>query len=208
MLKKFFPNSINFFELFEKHAYYAVESAVTFKKIAEMGTFDLNLYSKIRSLEHQGDEITHLILHQLNKTFITPFDREDIYNLAKELDDVIDMFNTITNQLRVYKINQVNPLLVEFASVIEESVRSVQGAINCLRDTKHQEFIMKYCVEINRLENVGDGMRDKALAELFEKEKDPIMIIKWKEIYTDAETILDICEDVAHIIETILVKQT
>jgi predicted phosphate transport protein (TIGR00153 family) len=165
------------------------------------------LYNKIQSLEHQGDEITHTIINQLNKTFITPFDREDIYNLTKELDDVIDMLNTITNRIRVYKITVVNPTLVEFSTVILDSVKAVQSAIKCMRNVKQHESIMCSCVEINRLENVGDTMRDRALGSLFDNEKDPITIIKWKEIYTDAETILDICEDVAHIIETILVKQ-
>lgn len=207
MLRKFLPNTFDFFELFEKQAGYAVEAASTFKTIAQTGTLTENLYNKIQSLEHQGDEITHTIINQLNKTFITPFDREDIYNLAKELDDVIDMFNTLTNRIRVYKISGVNPILVEFASVIYDSVKTVQSAIACLRNVKQHDSIMYSCVEINRLENVGDTMRDKSLGELFDKEKDPIAIIKWKEIFTDAETILDICEDVAHIIETILVKQ-
>jgi len=207
MLRKFLPNDFDFFELFEKQVGYAVEAAETFKKIAETGTLNENLYNKIQSLEHQGDEITHTIINQLNKTFITPFDREDIYNLAKELDDVIDMLNTITNRIRVYKITVVNPTLVEFSSVILDSVKAVQSAIKCMRNVKQHESIMCSCVEINRLENVGDTMRDRALGSLFENEKDPITIIKWKEIYTDAETILDICEDVAHIIETILVKQ-
>lgn len=207
MLRKFIPNSIDFFELFEKQVGYAVEASATFKTIAETGILNENLYNKIQSLEHQGDEITHTIINELNKTFITPFDREDIYNLAKELDDVIDMFNTITNRIRVYKISGVNPLLVEFAAVIQDSVKAVQSAIVCLRNVKQHDSITSCCVEINRLENVGDTMRDKALGSLFDNEKDPITIIKWKEIYTDAETILDICEDVAHIIETILVKQ-
>ncbi|MCM8759160.1 MAG: DUF47 family protein [Candidatus Omnitrophica bacterium] len=207
MLRKFLPNNFDFFELFEKQVGYAVDAASTFRTIAETGILTENLYNKIQSLEHQGDEITHTIINELNKTFITPFDREDIYNLAKELDDVIDMFNTITNRMRVYKISGVNPILVEFASVIQDSVKTVQSAIVCLRNVKQHGSIMDSCVEINRLENVGDTMRDKALGELFDKEKDPIAIIKWKEIYTDAETILDICEDVAHIIETILVKQ-
>jgi len=207
VLRKFLPNNFDFFELFEKQVAYAVEAAATFRIIAENGSLNENLYNKIQSLEHQGDEITHTIINQLNKTFITPFDREDIYNLAKELDDVIDMFNTITNRIRVYKISGVNPVLVEFASVIQDSVKAVQGAINCMRNAKQHNSIMCSCVEINRLENVGDTMRDRALGALFDNEKDPIAIIKWKEIYTDAETILDICEDVAHIIETILVKQ-
>jgi len=207
LLRKFLPNDFDFFELFEKQVGYAVEAAATFNTIAETGVLTENLYNKIQSLEHQGDEITHTIISELNKTFITPFDREDIYNLAKELDDVIDMFNTITNRIRVYRISGVNPLLVEFASVIRDSVNAVQNAIGCLRNVRQHDSIMGSCVEINRLENVGDTMRDKALGVLFDTEKDPITIIKWKEIYTDAETILDICEDVAHIIETILVKQ-
>lgn len=206
-MRKFLPNNFDFFGLFEKQAGYALNAASTFRTIAETGILTENFYNMIQSLEHQGDEITHTIINELNKTFITPFDREDIYNLAKELDDVIDMFNTITNRIKVYKISGVNPLLVEFASVIQDSVKEVQSAIICLRNVKQHDSIMCSCVEINRLENVGDTMRDKALGTLFENEKDPIEIIKWKEIYTDAETILDICEDVAHIIETILVKQ-
>ncbi len=207
MLRKFLPNNFDFFELFEKQAEYALEAATCFKTIAETGVLTENLYNKIQSIEHQADEVTHRIIYELDRTFITPFDREDIYNLAKELDDVIDMLNTITSRFRVYKIAEINPVLVEFASVILDSVKTLREAIFCLRNVKKHDKIMDCCVEINRLENVGDTMRDKAIGSLFENKKDPIDIIKWKEIYTDAETILDICEDVAHIIETILVKQ-
>lgn len=203
----FLPKEFNFFDLFEKQADYAVDAAKCFKELVTKNSSDETALKKMHEIEHLGDDTAHEILDRLNKTFITPFDREDIHTLAKELDDVIDMLYTIANRLRVYKITDVDKNLVEFASVIEESVRAVACAIKGLRNMKHIKFVMRSCVEINRLENVGDTMRDSMLAELFEKSKDPIAVIKWKEIYQDAETVLDICEDVAHIVESIIVKQ-
>ncbi|MDD5518891.1 MAG: DUF47 family protein [Candidatus Omnitrophica bacterium] len=207
MLSKFFPRGTDFFELFEKQAGYAVDAAVYFKKLVSDGVIEQKEIEKISSIEHQGDEATHDIFNQLNKTFITPFDREDIHDLAKELDDIIDMINTIVSRLEVYKITRIDKNLIEFASVIEDSVRAVDCAVKGMRNMKNYKSISEACVEVNRLENVGDEMRDKVLAELFETEKDPIKVIKWKEIYQDAETVLDICEDVAHVVDSIIVKQ-
>ena len=207
MIFKFLPKEFNFFDLFEKQVKYAVEAASYFKELVSKGSIDEKALDKMHELEHAGDDITHEILERLNKTFITPFDREDIHALAKELDDIVDMLYTIVNRLRVYKIERADKNLIEFASVIYDSVRAVACAVNALRDTKKSKSISEYCVEINRLENVGDSMRDSMLAYLFETEKDPIALIKWKEIYQDAETVLDICEDVAHIVQNILVKQ-
>lgn len=207
MIFKFLPREFNFFDLFEKQVGHAVDAANFLKEIVLKGLVDEASLEKMRTIEHQGDEVAHTIIEQLNKTFITPFDREDIYALAKELDDVIDMINTIVRRLMVYRITGVNRNLVEFASVIEESVRGVACTIQGMRNMKYSKSVFESCVEINRLENVGDSMRDKVLGELFETEKDPIAVIKWKEIYQDAETVLDICEDVAHVVESILVKQ-
>lgn len=206
-LSRLFPKEFNIFDLYEKQIGYAVEAAVYFKKRVTEGTVNAEVLDKIHNLEHQGDEAAHEIIEQLNKTFITPFDREDIHTLAKEIDDIVDMINTITSKLLVYKLTGVNKNLIEFAGMIEGSVIGVASAIKCLRDTKDFKACKEACVEVNRFENLGDSMRDKVLEELFEKEKDPIAVIKWKEIYTDAETILDICEDVAHVVENILVKQ-
>jgi len=201
------PKEFDFFDLFEKQVDYAVKAAVYFKELTLKGSVDEDAIAKIGNIEHQGDEATHDIINQLNKTFITPFDREDIHDLAKELDDIIDMINTIVSRLRVYKITRIDKNLIEFASVIEESVRAVACTVKGMHNMKNSKSISESCVEINRLENVGDSMRDKVLAELFEKEKDPIAVIKWKEIYQDAETVLDICEDVAHVVSSIMVKQ-
>jgi len=207
MIFKFLPNEFNFFDMFEKQIGYAVDAAKFFKEITARGSVDEASLSKIQNIEHQGDEVCHTIIEQLNKTFITPFDREDIHVLTKQIDDITDMINTIMSRLNVYKITGVNKRLVEFAAVIEESVLAVACAVKGMRHMKNFKTIQESCVEINRLENVGDTMRDKVLAELFEREKDPIAVIKWKEIYQDAETVLDICEDVAHVVESILVKQ-
>jgi predicted phosphate transport protein (TIGR00153 family) len=207
MFFKFLPKDFDFFSLFEKQAEYAVEAATYLKAVVSKGALDEGRLKKMHAIEHQGDEVAHAIIAQLNKTFITPFEREDIHALTMQLDDVIDMIYTIANRLRVYKISKVNKNLIEFASVIEESVRGIASAIKGLRNVKNTKPVLESCIEINRLENVGDLMRDKAVEELFETEKDPLMVIKWKDIYQDAETVLDICEDVAHVIESILVKQ-
>lgn len=207
MLLKFLPKEFNFVDLFEKQVEYAINAASYFKEVISKGAMDEIALQKINDIEHQGDEAAHSIIENLNKTFITPFDREDIHTLAKQLDDITDMINTIANRLLVYKITRVDKNLIEFAVVIEQSVRAVACAVKGLHNMKHSKVVSDCCVEVNRLENVGDAMRDKVLGELFEKEKDPIAVIKWKEIYQDAETVLDICEDVAHVVESILVKQ-
>lgn len=207
MFRKFFPTETNFFDLLERQVNCSVDAARYFKSVISAGRFDQDTLQKIRDIEHQGDDIAHTIIDQLNKTFITPFDREDIYALAKELDDVVDMINTILSRMVVYKMHGVNNNLIRFAAMIDDSVTALASAVNGLRNTKNHQSIVDACVEINRLENEGDSMRDKVLAELFENEKNPIEVIKLKEIYEDAETLLDICEDIAHVVESIMVKQ-
>jgi len=201
------PKTFNFFDLLEKQAGFSVEAARFFKEqVSNDGINEVTL-QKMRDIEHSADDVAHEIIHRLNTTFITPFDREDILSLTKEVDDIADMINTILSRMVIYKLKGGDRSLIEFSLVIEESVRAVNSAIKGLRNTKNSALIQEACVEINRLENVGDSMRDMVLAELFERAKDPIAVIKWKEIYQDAETVLDICEDVAHIVDSIMVKQ-
>jgi uncharacterized protein len=207
MIRKFIPRGFYFFDLFDRQAGFAVDAARYFQEVIRSGEINAGVLQKIRDIEHQGDDVAHEIIDQLNKTFITPFDREDIYALAKELDDVVDMINTILGRMVVYKLSGVNPNLFKFTVMIDDSVNALALAIKGLRNIKNPKPVFDACVEINRLENEGDTMRDIVLAELFEKEKDPIAVIKLKEIYQDAETLLDICEDVAHVVESMLVKQ-
>ncbi|HTY45766.1 MAG TPA: DUF47 family protein [Patescibacteria group bacterium] len=207
MLFRFLPKEFSFFDLFDKQVDYAVDASNYFKDLVSKGSVNDASLEKIKDIEHQGDDVAHDIFDNLNKTFITPFDREDIHALAKELDNIIDMVNTITSRLKIYKLSPNDKNLVEFAAVISDSVGAVACAVKGLRHSKNPKAIQESCVEINRLENVGDSMRDAIFAELFEKTKDPVAIIKWKEIYQDAETLLDICEDVTHVVGAILLKQ-
>jgi uncharacterized protein len=207
ILNLLFPNEFDFFTLFEQQVDYAIQTSLKFKHIAATpGLIEESAYQAVLHFERQGDDATHAIIDQLNKSFITPFDREDIYALTKELDDITDMINTMVGRIKVYKIMGGDKHLMEFSRVIEESVVAVAKAVKGLRHKNGRKAVLDACVEVNRLENVGDAMRDAVLLELFETQS-AVEIIKWKEIYQDAETVLDICEDVANVVETILVKQ-
>jgi len=206
MFFNFLPKEYSFFDLLEKQTFFATEAAKALKAVVANGAVSEEGLKKLQDIEHEGDEVTHTILEQLDKTFITPIDREDIHALAKEIDDIIDMTCTIVSRMKVYKITRKDKYLIEFADIIEESINGVVCAIKGMRNMKNVKTIYMACVEVNRLENVGDKKRDQALSDLFENEKDAIEIIKWKEIYQEAETILDICEDVTNVVESILVK--
>jgi uncharacterized protein len=141
----------------------------------------------------------------LNKTFITPIDREDIFALISRVDDILDYIDGLANRLVLYKVTP-NMQLRGLVKILSLSVNEVAAAIEGLRKHKDPEDILKRCVEINRLENEADDALRAAIAELFDNEKDAIVIIKWKEIYEFLETATDKCEDVANVIESIIVK--
>ncbi len=202
-----FPHEVNFFDLFEKQSACLLDAAAALKSAVAKGTVDIDALQRVHQIEEEADKASFAVISQLNKSFITPFDREDIHALTKALDDVVDMMNTIANRMSVYKINEVRQNLIAFALVIEESVRALNEAVRKMRDMKHYQLVMNACIEVSRLENISDSMRDTALAGLFETEKDPIIVIKWKELYEDAEMVLDICEDAAHVVESIMLKQ-
>ncbi len=206
-LSFFLPKEYQFFDLFDKQAGFAVEAANLFKELASGGKFDDDSANRMHDIEHSCDDVTHDIINKLNRTFITPFDREDIHALAHELDTVIDLINTTTSRMRLFKLSKVNKKLIQFSDLIEQSVGALAKAVKSLRDAKRHHEVNQYCIEINRLENLGDQLRDESIGDLFANSKDPIHIIKWKEIFTEAETVLDACEDVANIVESILVKQ-
>jgi len=201
------PRETKFFDLFDQQAANAVEASAHFKRLAQSGKFDEEGVQRMRDIEHEGDTLTHELIDTLNRTFVTPFDREDIHALACELDDITDMLQAITTRMKLYKLAEPNQELQQFAEVIEQSVRAVAKAVGGLREIKRPRRILDYCIEVNRLENVGDQLREAAIGKLFAEPKDPLFVIKWKEIYEVAETTLDKCEDVVNIVEAILVKQ-
>jgi uncharacterized protein len=147
------------------------------------------------------------MMDKLNRSFITPFDREDIHLLAKETDDIIDLIHAATNRMHLFKLPKTTEELGQMADVLLQGAEALKKALNGLRDLGRPRRILDYCIEINRLENQGDRLLELALTKLFDRKPDPIEVIKWKEIYEIVETAIDKCEDVANTIESIVVKQ-
>ncbi|MFA6584202.1 MAG: DUF47 family protein [Elusimicrobiaceae bacterium] len=202
------PKETKFFDLLDQQAQNAANVAKYFREIAETGRFDEETVKKMNDMESEGDTLSHEITDMLNRTFITPIDREDIHLLTNEVDDIVDFINSITSRMKLYKLPQANDEVKQFAKVIEEATAMLAKAVNGMRDFKRSRRLLDYCIDINRLENVGDQLRDNSICKLFDTEKDPIMVIKWKGIYESAEVVLDKCEHVAKTIESIVVKQS
>ena len=202
----FMPKEVKFFDFLNMQSENIVKASACFRAAAKSGNFDEETVKKIKNFEHEGDTLSHEIVDMLNRTFITPIDREDIYSLTNTLDDILDIINSMSNRIRLYKLNAANEHMLLFADTIDQSTQALANAVKHMHDTKRARRVLDYCIEVNRLENIGDQIREKAISHLFETEKDPIMVIKWKEIYEAAEGTLDVCEHVAKVIESILVK--
>jgi predicted phosphate transport protein (TIGR00153 family) len=160
---------------------------------------------EVRRIERQGDELTHAILTKLNQTFITPFDREDIHELASKLDDVLDFINASGDRIVMYRITDPPPAAGELAKIILMQSQELQKAVSLMQKNGD---ILAHCVEINRLENEADLVAQQAIARLFEYEKDPINLIKIKELLEFLERATDKAEDVANVLETVVLKNT
>jgi predicted phosphate transport protein (TIGR00153 family) len=160
---------------------------------------------EIRRIEHEGDELTHAILTKLNQTFITPFDREDIHQLASKLDDVLDFIHAACARIAMYRITTPPPAAGELARIILMQSQQLQKAVSLMQKNGN---ILVHCVEINRLENEADLIAQQAIAKLFEGEKDPINLIKIKELLEFLERATDKAEDVADVLETVVLKNT
>jgi predicted phosphate transport protein (TIGR00153 family) len=201
------PRDDKFFDLFEVSAKNMVRAAVSLKDmIYSWERFDEKL-EEMTQIEHQGDTITHEIMFQLNRSFITPFDREDIGLLAHSLDDVTDLIQSAADTMVLYKVKTPGKRARELADIIVQITTEVEDVMPSLRrHNANLEKILNSCVEINRLENVADTIYRTALTELFEYDSDIADIIKWREIYEHMESATDMCEDVANVLESVALK--
>jgi hypothetical protein len=161
--------------------------------------------AEIRRIERAGDEMTHAVLTKLNQTFITPFDREDIHQLASSLDDVLDFLNASAARIIMYRIKTPPPVALDLARIILLQTQELHRALPLLRKNGD---ILTYCVEINRLENEADVISRAAIGQLFDQEKDPITLIKTKELIEFLELATDKAEDVANVLETVVLKNS
>jgi predicted phosphate transport protein (TIGR00153 family) len=203
----FFPKSAGFFDLFERSAANLVVAAESLVDL--FNDFrDVDLKTKhIKELEHEGDFITHEIMRSLHSTFVTPIDREDIALLCQRMDDVIDFIDAAAIKTMIYRVSQPTQKAKDLAATILKITSKINEVMPLLRRSSKYNEILEQCVEINRLENVADELLHTALVDLFENNQNVLDIIKWREIYELLENATDRGEDVANILEAVVLKQ-
>jgi predicted phosphate transport protein (TIGR00153 family) len=206
MFGRLLPRETSFFDFFEEHAALTIEGT---KEFLSMVTTGANIAAKCRrisDIEHETDTITHRCVEALHKTFITPIDRDQIHTLITRMDDVMDYVEAAAERIELYEITTMTNDVRDLADVLHRSAQQVEGAVRGLRDLKDTHATLKLCIDINRLENEADAILRRSVARLFKEEKDPIMVIKWKEVYENLESASDRCEDVANIIEGVILE--
>lgn len=206
MKLSFIPQDGKFFVMFEESAHNGVEVAKKLRELVNDWTSVEDKIAGIADLEHKGDNVTHQIAAQLHRTFVTPFDREDIATLSHSLDDVTDFIHSAADMMLLYGVDKPTRRAIELADIIVEITQEVERAVSSLSRKLDVRQMLKHCVEINRLENVADRIYRSALAELFANSSDVIYVMKWREIYEHMETVTDRCEDVADVLEGVVTK--
>jgi uncharacterized protein len=198
------PKEVRFFDYFEQQSEQIIKAGtLLFELVHNFADARAKAFA-IKEVEHAGDQITHEMFRRLNTTFITPLDREDIHDLATRLDDVLDFIEAVAERLVIYRIKEPTSACRALAELIVAQIAAMDRCIRCLR-TMDPGF-HEHSVEVNRLENRADALLRETLAAMFEAAGDPIEVIKWKEIYETLEAVTDRCEDVANVIEGIILK--
>ena len=201
----FMPREREFYDLFEEAAANIVKAAAMLEEMLESWPEKSELAREILLAEQEGDRITHDIIHKLNATFVTPIDREDILALASGLDDILDFTEEVADFLGLYRIEAPMDQAIELAKVLHQAARQVAEALPRLRA---QEDVSHFVVEIHRLENDGDRIERAALASLFKRAIDPMVVIRWKDIFERLEQAVDATEQVANTIQGIVLKNS
>ncbi len=201
---KIFKKDEKFFKIFSQMTVHILEAAEILGTMLRNPADDLTpLAAKIKDIEHKGDELTHQVIDELNKTFVTPIDREDLYDLSKALDDVLDLIDNTAIRIVLFRINEPIHNAAELVAVLLCQAVELGAAVSNLKDNDH---VVERCIEINRLENDADRLFQAAIGSLFDEVKDPIEVIKRKEIIETLEAATDKAEDVANVLESIVVK--
>lgn len=198
------PKEEKFFQMFQEMGDIIVEGAQELKKMLDNYADPAASQKLIKDIEHRGDHKTHEIIKKLNTSFITPFDREDIYALAGALDDILDLIDGSAQRFVMYNVEATTSEARELAFLILQGAEIINRALHVIGGKL--EPIAEYCVQINAMENEADRVCREAVSRLFDEEKDPIQLIKWKEIYETLEKATDKCEDAANILESVVVK--
>lgn len=208
MFGRFLPKETSFFDYFEEHAELTVEGVKEFLSMVTTGANIETKARRIHDIEHETDVITHRCVETLHKTFITPIDRDNIHRLITRMDDIMDYVEAAAERMALYELTVMTPEVRDLADTLLRATQQVELALKGLRNLKNPQAVLKQCIDINRLENESDQVLRRAVARLFKEEKDPILIIKWKEVYENLENAADRCEDVANIIEGVILEHS
>jgi uncharacterized protein len=208
IIQKLLPTDEKFYSLFEESTQNLLNAASMLTKLPKAKTLSERdkLGVQIHAFEHIGDDLTHKIYSELNSTFVTPFDREDIHELASSIDDVLDEIDGSIGRIVLYKIKVVPPSVTKLIDVLELSIVELHRGVHLLRNIHKTDELQKVLRKVNEYENEADGVFEKAVADLFEHERNPVQIIKLKEVLVGLETATDKCEDAANVLEGILIK--
>ena len=205
-LLNFLPKEEQYFSLFIQMTVYISDAARELKEMLADKNQDYQGYAqRIKGIEHACDDLTHSISTRLNKSFITPFDREDIYMMSTALDDIVDLIDSASLSIIIFDVHEIKEYAQELADVIVRMAEQLREIVSTLQRPKN---ITQRLVEVHRLENEGDDIYHAAIAELFHEEHDPLTVLKWKEVYEKLEAAVDRCENVANIIESVIIKHT
>ncbi len=206
MFGRFLPRETSFFDFFEQHAALTIEGTKEFLSLVTTGANINAKCRRISDIEHETDTITHRCVEALHKTFITPIDRDSIHRLITRMDDVMDFVEAAAERVELYELTVMTADVRDLSDALHRAAVQVEQAVRGLRDLKDPNATLKLCIDINRLENEADAILRRSVARLFKEEKDPIMVIKWKEVYENLENATDRCEDVANIIEGVILE--
>ncbi len=206
LLEKLMPKSDDFFEDFEKLAATTVEGTRLLKAMLEDFTDVPRKVQAIKEVEHRGDDITHRAFERLHKQFITPFDRTEIHRLLSRIDDVLDLADAASERIGLYEVGTILPDARDLAGVLVSAAETMQLAVRGLRDVKNPKRVLEACKQVNVYENQGDTLIRRAIANLFKSGLDPLTVIKWKEILDLMEDGIDRAEDVANVIEGVVLE--
>jgi len=206
VFQKLMPKEVAFFDYFERMAEKILEGCTAVQELLEDGNDVAEKARRIKVIEHEGDLITHQCIEMLHTTFITPFDRDSIHRLITKMDDILDLAEAVSDRFSVYEMASPTDEAKQLARVLVFSVKEVAKAVSGLRSMKNAQAILAQCVEINRLENEADTLLRVAVGRLFKTERDPLTVMKWKELYEGLEEATDRCEDVANLVEGIVLE--
>jgi uncharacterized protein len=206
LLMRFFPKRENFFDYFEQLADKIEEGGQFFLEMTQNDNYTAARVSRLKEIEHEADGIAHRTYEKMNKSFLTPIDREDIYALINKMDDILDNIEGTAIRIYMYKVQMPNDAIIRQAEILFQAIQKVKGIVYGIRNVKESQLILNGCVEIHALENAGDIVLRTVMTDLFIKEDNPVELIKWKEIFERLETAMDVCETVSHIVEGIVMK--